>query len=46
VPATQPNCYNLPCPEDLQRAEAEDQRRAGVARVLAGQAHQVDDGAP
>jgi hypothetical protein len=37
APAPSPNCYNLPCPDDVKRAEAENQRRAGVAHALAVQ---------
>jgi hypothetical protein len=44
VPVAQPSCYNQPCPEDLARADADTQRRAGVVRVLGGEAAQVDDG--
>jgi hypothetical protein len=37
APATQANCYGLPCPEDIARADAENRRRAGAAHVLAAE---------
>ena len=35
APASNPNCYNLPCPEDVARADAENRRRAGVLHAWA-----------
>jgi hypothetical protein len=34
-PASSPNCYNLPCPEDVASAAAENQRHADVVHSLA-----------
>jgi hypothetical protein len=38
VPASQPNCYGLPCPEDVAQAKQENRRRADAAHTLATQA--------
>jgi hypothetical protein len=35
APAPSPYCYNLPCPDDVRRADTENQRRAGVVHDLA-----------
>jgi hypothetical protein len=37
-PASSPNCYNLPCPEDVAAADTENQRRAGVVHAWAAEA--------
>jgi hypothetical protein len=37
-PANNPNCYSLPCPADIARADAENRRRAGVLHAWAVQA--------
>jgi hypothetical protein len=34
-PASSPNCYNLPCADDIARAAAENQRHADVVHSLA-----------
>jgi hypothetical protein len=34
APANNPNCYSLPCPEDIARAQTENQRRADVLHSL------------
>jgi hypothetical protein len=40
APATSQNCYNLPCPDDVARADQENQRRADAAHMLATEATQ------
>jgi hypothetical protein len=34
-PAANPDCYNLPCPDDIALAKAENTRRASVAHEMA-----------
>jgi hypothetical protein len=37
-PASNPTCYNTPCPEDVAAADAENGRRAGVVHAWAAEA--------
>lgn len=37
-PKSNPNCYNLPCPQDVEAARAENRRRETLAFTIAGYA--------